>query len=183
MGLSFTISIIYGTNSEYERRDLWNSLRNIHPTVSGAWLMTGDFNVVNEMHEKQGGKTIPFACLKDFNRCIEDCGLFDLRVEGGSWSLSNSFCSDNRIVGRLDRTLVNQDWINSFPISYCQYLPTLTSDHSLMVIHMQNLPVSGPKPFRFLNRWCNSEGFLDTVKEGWSLPVQEEICVSDSCRN
>lgn len=29
----------------------------------------------------------------------------------------------------------------------------------------------GPKPFQFLNRWGNEEGFLDVVKEGWDFPI------------
>lgn len=108
---------------------------------------------------------------QDFNNSIEDCGLLDLRVEGGCWSWSNSSFTDSRIVGRLDRTIVNQEWINNFTISYDQYLSALTSDHSPMVVFVQKLISTRSKPFHFLNRWGSEEGFLNTVMEGWNLPI------------
>lgn len=89
LGNSVVVSVIYGANSEAERRNLWSSVQNISNSIADAWLLLGDFNVVKKIHEKRGGRPIPVSCITEFNNCLEDCGLSDLRVEGGYWSLSN----------------------------------------------------------------------------------------------
>lgn len=135
MGFTFNISIIYGSNAESERRELWRTLHNLHSYLSGAWiLIIGDFNIVKETHEKKGGQVLSSSKIQEFNDCLEDCGLLDLRVEGAIWSLSNS--SNSQIVGRLDRSLVNQEWINHFPTTFSKYLPASSSDHSPILVRL-----------------------------------------------
>lgn len=56
---------------------------------------------------------LSYARLHEFNDCLEDCGLLDLRAECYYWSWSNSSLPASRIIGRLDWVVVNQDWINT----------------------------------------------------------------------
>lgn len=85
-GFTLVIFIIYGSNLETKIRELWHSLCNLHISISGAWLLISDFNIVKEIHEKQGSKTLPQARIQDFNDCIKDCKFLDLQVEGATWS-------------------------------------------------------------------------------------------------
>lgn len=146
-GFSFHISFVYGFNSESQRKGLWQTLRNLHKSIPKAWVVVGDFNTVKELREKLGGRDLTEARIADFNSCIEDCGLVEMRSVGPIWSWSNSSYTSQRIVGRLDRSLVNQEWINRFPNAYAEYLPTLSSDHSPQRILFQQIHSLGVRPF------------------------------------
>lgn len=88
-----------------------------------------------------------------------------------SWSWSNSSFTSRKIVGRLDRILVNQEWVNLYPNDFAEYLPALSNDHCPQLLNLQKTAPLGPWPFRLLNSLSSKEGFLDTVHQGWNIPV------------
>lgn len=96
--------------------------------------------------------------------------MVDISMSESSWSWNNS-SSSHRIVGRLDRILMNQEWVNLYPNVFAEYLLALSSNHSSLLLSLQKTPPLGLRPFRFLNRWCSEEGFLDTVCQGWIITV------------
>lgn len=111
------------------------------------------------------------ARLREFNHCLDDCGLLDLRAEGSTWSWSNSSYTDSIITAQFDRVLVNQELINYFPDTYSQYLSAMTSYHSPLQVILKRLTQAGPRPFRYLNRWRSEEGCAEIIEQGWNLQV------------
>lgn len=55
------------------------------------WIVAGDFNTIRWSHEKSGG-TVPRAVgLIQFNDCIQEAGLMELKLVGPVFTWSNSF--------------------------------------------------------------------------------------------
>ncbi|GAU40836.1 hypothetical protein TSUD_287740 [Trifolium subterraneum] len=80
--------------------------------------------------------------------------------------------SDGLIMSRLDRFLLSDDWMISFPNCTQMALPRTLSDHCpiLFSIDERNW---GPRPLRMLKCWLEIPGFLDDdeLSEMRSLPV------------
>src|SRR5262249_24404995 len=64
---------------------------------------------------------IPSSLLHHFNERIAFCSLHDLKSVGNSFSWCNQSVGAKRIMAQLDRALVNEEWISSFPGSLLQY--------------------------------------------------------------
>lgn len=96
-----------------------------------------------------GGKRITQSLLRDFNACIDRCCLLDMKSIGSRFSWCNQQQGAKRILARLDRSLINEDWMQSFPASVVEYLNPSISDHSPMLIQTEDAVSGGPKPFEF----------------------------------
>lgn len=93
-------SACYGTNTYIERRDLWKSILSKANMSSRPWVLVEDFNTVRWSHEK-------IACprglgLIEFNECLQQTGLLDLKLSGSPFIWSNSSIGDSRIECKLD---------------------------------------------------------------------------------
>ena len=71
---------------------------------------------------------------------------------------------------RLDRVLVNKDWLLHFTDMGVVHLPMLNSDHSPLWVRTGTLLNSPrrPKPFKFMAAWLSHDSFGDLVKDSWS---------------
>ena len=101
--------------------------------------------------EKVKGKVVFFTQLKDFNDCLQQCLLTDIRSTGGKRTWNNKVMGRKRITGRLDRMVQNDAGIDQLPGSYHEYISTSTSDDSPMFVHLITTQNIGPKPFTYFN--------------------------------
>lgn len=94
-------------------------------------------------------------------------GVSDLRYQGCSHTWTNNQ-PGNPTTKKLDRALVNDEWIKSYPNSIASFLPPEFSDHTPCRINLAcPLPSSGSKPFKFLNFLSNHPQFLSKVEAAW----------------
>ncbi|KAF5452776.1 hypothetical protein F2P56_027742 [Juglans regia] len=82
-GYEFILTIVYAKCNHIERKTLWANLE-----ASGnsplPWLICGDFNIIKDDSERRGGHPRQFTAMADFNLCIQNCGLLDMRYQGPS---------------------------------------------------------------------------------------------------
>lgn len=72
--------------------------------------------------------------MVDFNECLDSCSLLDLSMVGRRMSWCNGHEGSTRTWARLDLTLINSSFVNSFSIAYFEYLQRKSLDHSPMVV-------------------------------------------------
>ena len=73
-GLQLFLIVIYGSNWFSERAQLWSELEYINKSsISGPWVVLGDFNFARYTNEKIGGKSLSFAKLSPFNNHLNSC--------------------------------------------------------------------------------------------------------------
>ena len=165
----FMLTAVYASNILSERRVLWKELDQSSQSISLPWIVIGDFNMIRQNDEKCGGRRIPSSILNDFNDSITSAGLLDMKHYGNSLSWCNNKSGLQRIRARLDRALINYDWLISFAGSYLDYGPNIVSDHAMLRVEI--LRDEAPKkrrPFKFFSMWTSHPDFLQVVQEAWN---------------
>ncbi|KAK9949449.1 hypothetical protein M0R45_004968 [Rubus argutus] len=137
------LTAVYGKTTTIGRRSLWNDLVQLHTSsVTGPWMVFGDFNCVLGAHEKRGGRVPNFTSCYEFQNMCTTCNLIDIDTTGLSYTWSN-----RRTNVRLDRALGNFDWIDSWSSLECSTLTRVASDHCPILITCSMLATKPNPPF------------------------------------
>ena len=165
----FFLSACYGFNSYIERKDLWNTIIQISKSITTPWIVAGDFKIIRWSHEKSGGATPRANGLIDFNDCIQEAGLMDLQLKGPIFTWSNSSIGESRIESKLDRALVNAEFLQCNPLKGDTLLPSI-SDHAPILLSL-NEQRHVKAPFRYYNYWAKMSGFFQCVNDAWTNDI------------
>ena len=146
--VSYLATFLYGSNYVRVRKDLWKNFQNIASgSHSEPWIVLGDFNAIRTSQDKDGGTKKWPGYMNDLNDCILDCMLDDLRYKGLFYTWQNNN-GDYLIRRKLDRVLVNDQWLMHLPNSEANFLSHCVSDHCLMLVFLGLQFAGGPKPFK-----------------------------------
>ncbi|XP_074277583.1 uncharacterized protein LOC141601217 [Silene latifolia] len=161
------ITFVYGYNDPRARVGLWDKLSYISSTMVLAWVVLGDFNVVRRLNERAGPNPPANQDIIDFNACLANCYLDDIHSMGSEFTWTNKQDVGTRTWARLDRVLVNPDWLTMFPTSYATSLPPGVSDHSPLVVTVAP-SIQVPRRFSFLNAWQDHPDYQSIVNDAWN---------------
>ncbi|XP_015165284.1 uncharacterized protein [Solanum tuberosum] len=75
----FYLTVVYARCSVIERLELWDAIEKVAEQSHKPWLIGGDFNVILNEEEKQGGLPFMQSEAIDFAQCINNCGLVELK--------------------------------------------------------------------------------------------------------
>ncbi|XLR39159.1 hypothetical protein S83_023819 [Arachis hypogaea] len=142
---------VYASPHQQIRRELWPKLQNIANTVSGEWLIAGDFNEIKDSSEKRGGAPTDLRACNAFTNWINNCGLIDLGFISSRFTWRGpQWKSQERIFERLDRAMANSSWRNRFHEATVEVLTRMKSDHHpLLITTEKRLNGIKDRPFRF----------------------------------
>ncbi|KAK3204757.1 hypothetical protein Dsin_018803 [Dipteronia sinensis] len=134
------------------------------------WIVLGDFNVSRSVGESIGGCSRISGAMEEFNDCLQSLDLDDLRFSGFLHTWCNKR-SNSCIFKKLDRVLVNNDWLVKFENSEAIFLPPSISDHcpSVVKLGLQGIKKNGP--FEFFNFLMDRTNFLPLVDRCWREQV------------
>ncbi|XP_074315498.1 uncharacterized protein LOC141651698 [Silene latifolia] len=164
------MSVIYGFNRIAERIPLWQSLKEMHYVVNGPWIAMGDFNNVLAMSERIGSE-VTVAELKGFQECVADCGLLDLPAQGAFFTWNNKHEPGAMVFSRLDRAMVNDEWLLHFPETTTVFHPEGLFYHCPCTINMSNEPERRKSGFKYFNMWGKVPEFTATVHRVWDTQI------------
>ncbi|KAK2642297.1 hypothetical protein Ddye_024060 [Dipteronia dyeriana] len=96
------------------------------------WIVVGDFNVSSRVQESVGCSFRISVAMEEFDNCLQFAELDDLRFSGflHTWCYKRS---NGCISKKLDRVLVNKEWMAKFEHSEAFFLPPSISDHNLFL--------------------------------------------------
>ncbi|KAL0278039.1 UNVERIFIED_CONTAM: hypothetical protein Sradi_7301700 [Sesamum radiatum] len=135
---SVFITVVYGVNDVIGRRELWMDITRI--SAEGA--------------------------ADEFRGCLQDTGLIHLPMHGERFTWHNCSRDARSLWKRLDRLLVNDRWLESWPDTTYVSLSARTSDHSPLVLRGDDSNrVAGM--FRFDNYLARSTEFIPAVQRVW----------------
>ncbi|KAG2664279.1 hypothetical protein I3760_16G074400 [Carya illinoinensis] len=151
-------SFVYASCFREKGLELWDYLRLQDPQGQ-PWFIEGDFNIIRVDSEKIGGLFKASRAKAEFNVWINDCALIEPPSCGNTLSWCNGQNGGRHIWARLDRILVNMQFINLFEGLNFSYLPRSSLDHAPMLFLLFKKNINIVKPFRFLRMWDLMMGF------------------------
>ncbi|CAL9217923.1 unnamed protein product, partial [Arabidopsis halleri] len=114
--------------------------------------------------------SIPLRGMEDFQDCLRDNELEDLPSRGVFYTWSNHQ-QDNPVIRKLDRALVNGEWLNCFPNSIAVFDPPGDSDHAPCIINLDTQPERSKKTFRYFSFISTHPTFLSAMSAAWDSQI------------
>lgn len=114
------VSYVYGVNCKNGREVLWEEMCALSAdTIISAkpWVVLGDFNQTVNPNDSSSGSTRISKGMTLFRDCLSSSGLSDLTFRGHMFTWWNNQTA-KPLAKKLDRILVNDNLLLSFPISY-----------------------------------------------------------------
>ena len=162
-GVVWVFTGVYGPFFREEKECLWEEIRAIRGLWEEPWCLGGDFNMILYQFERSRNGRIT-STMRRFAQIIDDLGLIDLPLQGGSFTWSGGL--NNQSWARLDRFLATPSWFDQYSRVSQRRLLCPTSDHFPVLLEGGGLR-RGPSPFRFENMWLKVEGFKDLIGGWW----------------
>ncbi|KAL4379969.1 hypothetical protein GQ457_02G015520 [Hibiscus cannabinus] len=144
-------TFIYGPSYKDQKRDFWESMKNLRDDNNAKWLVIGDSNVVSCQEEKARG--LPFNPIdaKSFFDFVDSRGLIDMPIAGGAYTWSNQRSNNDAILEKLDRVLCSTSWNIAFPKAMVMLDIAMGSDHA---------PRIAPRPSKVVGNEYHRLGIL-----------------------
>ncbi|XP_070046258.1 uncharacterized protein [Nicotiana tomentosiformis] len=160
-------SVVYDVNITWSiRRQLWEDIKRVHQMVKGPWAIMGDFNSILS-REDRVGSSVTMTEIREFKKCMEEFSTQDMRSSGAYYTWSNKQPGYNRVMSRIDRVLVNYEWMIQLPASEVHYMQPGLYDHSPGIINWEGDGQQMRKSFKYFNMWNMAWDFKERIKEGW----------------
>lgn len=154
---------VYGPNNSAMRRNFFHELEEMKPNDDTPWIIAGDFNTTLEMQD--GNSTNQdMRWPIEFQNCLSELGLQDIRMEGRTYTWSNT--REQPAMAKLDRFLISVAWSTAFPNSKQQTLPNTNSDHCPIRFEAMT-DFKKSKIFRFEKFWLKIPDFKEFVIQEW----------------
>jgi hypothetical protein len=162
-----TITNVYVPSNHQDSPTFLAELVDLLPSISGPWLLVGDFNMLRGTADKNRGHLDNHLCSL-FNSTIDYLGVAELQLQDCLFTWSNMRSVPT--LARLDRAFVNNSHTSSFPSTSHTTLPRKTSDHKPLLVSMStSIPKS--QIFKFENAWLYHPLFLPEVLPAWHLEL------------
>lgn len=127
-------------------------------------------NVILKAEESTMGPSMMTRDMLEFEECINHIEVEDICSSGMQFTWTQKMLKPSTcILKKLDRVMVNGEFITKFSDTNAIFMPNLVSDHCPAIVRFHEHYTRKPKPFRFTNYIVEKPGFLETVKKGWSI--------------
>ncbi|KAK9942661.1 hypothetical protein M0R45_008314 [Rubus argutus] len=167
-GVKARITWIYGPPYYADKAEFWGSWTNKKRDDWIPWMVIGDLNEMLWQHEMEGG--VPWSS----NRCIflrhflDTNNLIDIGFKGQRFTWAKKAFGDVVLQERLDRSLINDDWLLAWPESCVTHLTRIGSDHCPLLFEHCPILEKRQRSFKFEAFWADDEECLPLIEENWS---------------
>jgi hypothetical protein len=160
----------YGPPQQTNRRIAWENLHVLLESLCGPWVCLGDFNVIFEDVEKEGGNIGCSSAPNFLKDLIFDLGAVDLGFSSNKFNWCNRRWGKGCIRERLDRSIASTEWRVLFPKTVLYHLGAIRSDHAPLLLDTNPCDFFSPRPFRFEAAWVRDPSCSEVISKSWMKP-------------
>jgi hypothetical protein len=159
---------VYGPQSEGEKLQSMQELRDIRPTANERWVLLGDFNLIYRMCDKSNGNgNVNRRFLNQFRQVLEELEVKELHLHGRRFTWTSG--SRTPMQTKIDHVFVTKEWLL---YTNCQ----LQAGSSSILDHYPMILTCNPfhqayKGFHFESFWLQMPEFKEVVAQTWVKPV------------
>ncbi|KAJ6889560.1 hypothetical protein NC652_030338 [Populus alba x Populus x berolinensis] len=121
--------------------------------------------------DRVGGDVHWPSYQNDFSSCITQSELLQVPFTGLKYSWHNGQLGSNTIQKKLDWVFGNSCLLSTWPATNAIFQPRSISDHSGIILRLQQPNQLKHTLFKFLNIWADRSDFLDIVASSWQFPL------------
>ncbi|KAK9926535.1 hypothetical protein M0R45_023761 [Rubus argutus] len=161
------ITWVYGPPYYSDKATFWSSWSNKKRGDGIPWLVIGDLNEMLWQHEMEGG--VPWSLNRNIflKAFLDSNNLFDIGFKGQQFTWAKKEFGEVVIQERLDRGLINDDWLLAWPDSCVTHLTRLGSDHCpILFEHCPALEKRRPT-FKFEAYWVDDAECFPLIEANW----------------
>lgn len=163
----WTITGVYGPQTDVEKKEFLNELRQLKQWAQPTWLIAGDFNLICNEDDKNNDRLDRRMMLR-FRRTLNHLGVAEIPLQGRKFTWSND--QNHPTMTRIDRIFCTPAWEEIYAQPVIYPLSSSVSDHCpLFLAPLSTVPPS--TKFRFESFWIEMPGFKECVAQAW----QEEV--------
>lgn len=153
------------TRLDYGKRSFWQeATARVDRDPERRWCFLGDFNAVKSPEERKGvTDSSSRREMEEFQDFINKAALCDLPLIGRKYTW---YKENGRAMSRIDRIVVSDSWLVTWPNIYLSGLKRKVSDHYPLVLKDRELNW-GPKPFKTNDCWLLHDQFSWFVENQW----------------
>ncbi|XP_070057781.1 uncharacterized protein [Nicotiana tomentosiformis] len=122
----------------------------------------GDFNAILNLEDRVHSIEVHDAEIRDFRKFMVEAGMTELQTIGRSYTRRN-----NHTYSRIDRAIVNSNWMTTMPHLLVQVIDPIFLDHSPLCIELDRLENRCRKAFIFMNCIAKHLNFTKVVEDNW----------------
>ncbi|XP_071699202.1 uncharacterized protein [Rutidosis leptorrhynchoides] len=160
-GIDVLIINVYAPQGESDKKNIWKQISRMVNKWNGPSCVLGDFNSTRFPNERLR-EELDVTNMANFNKFILKAKLIDQNIQNEMFTWDGL----NGKMSRIDRILVNMEWLSLWPGAVVIAGDKGYSDHKPHVWG-KTVPFWGPKPFRFFNGWFEVPKFMIMCKELW----------------
>lgn len=143
--LEWRYTMVYAPMVRNLKQVFWEEIRTYKGAQDLQWIVGGDFNAIFDLEDKMS--VVPnLLDIRNANELLQDLGLLEPLAFGRKFTWTNG--EVDLIWVKLDRFLINNEWVAHFPKLIQNSLPRLGSDHVPIRLEV-GIYSSNPRPFRF----------------------------------
>ncbi|GMI83661.1 hypothetical protein HRI_002035400 [Hibiscus trionum] len=159
--LECSLMNVYGPNTDADRKDFFREILEVMKNHKVAWCLGGDFNAITGFADKSRWSW-NFSAMEEFRSFIQAANLINFLLIGGAYTWSNN--RDPPTFVRLDRFLVDDEFLEGFPSLNQFLLSKVISDHNAISLETKK-QCKGFRPFRLYNYITAEEGFDEMLEK------------------
>ncbi|XP_071719520.1 uncharacterized protein [Rutidosis leptorrhynchoides] len=157
---------IYGPHENANKKKMWEALEKLMSLSGVSWVLSGDFNEVRDAFERFNCEFISSRARR-FNEFISRNRLVEIPLGCRKFTR----VSDDGIkMSKLDRFLVSDDFLITWPDLKVNALDRFFSDHCPIVL--LDIEVNfGLKPFKIFNESFQVKGIDEVISKSWEVEL------------
>jgi hypothetical protein len=165
--VAWRCTFVYGEPRTQDRHHMWDLLKRLKSCSNAPWLVIGDFNKVMWSHEHLSNYRRPARQMMDFQDVLSHCDLHDIGFTGLPWTYDNKQAEDQNVQVRLDRVVAAPSWSNWFPHVRLHHLISVSSDHCLILLDLEQEVEPRHNSLRYEIMWEREESLAQEIKASW----------------
>ncbi|XP_050365473.1 uncharacterized protein LOC126784002 [Argentina anserina] len=168
IGQEFRVTWMYGPPYYEEKQEFWSKWYSSDQRNNIPWLVVGDLNEMMCSDEKDGGAAWIPSRHKFLGNFVDSNGLMDIGFKGQNFTWERKENGTVVLQERLDRALINNDWLLRWPDTNLTHLSRLGSDHNPLLLATDCGKKRWRPNFKFESSWADDPDAEHIIEGCWS---------------